>query len=62
MGGLTSTSATEQYEIISLAEGSTLPVKQMLAEISVPHNTFYLWYEPYQQTIMAGLQPVPKVL
>jgi putative transposase len=56
MGGLTRTSASEKYEIIRLVEDSVLPVKQTLAEISVPRSTFYRWYEQYQRDGIDGLQ------
>jgi transposase InsO family protein len=36
-------------------EGSSLPVKQTLAELDIPRSTFYRWYERYLQLGDAGL-------
>jgi transposase InsO family protein len=42
-------------EIIHIVEGSSLPVKQTLAELDIPRSTFYRWYARYQQAGYDGL-------
>lgn len=56
MGRLMRYSAAEKYEIIQLVEGSSLSVKQTLAELDVPRSTFYRWYERYQAAGYEGLE------
>jgi putative transposase len=56
MGRLTRNSATEKLEIIRLVEGSSLPVKQTLAELDIPRSTFYRWYDRYLEAGYDGLQ------
>ena len=63
MGQLTRYSAAEKYEIIQIVEGSSLSVKQTLAELDVPRSTFYRWYERYQTEGYEGLadrKPQPR--
>lgn len=55
MGRLTRSSATEKLEIIRIVEGSSLPVKQTLAELDIPRSTFYRWYDRYLETGYEGL-------
>ena len=55
MGRLTRCSASEKLEIIRLVEGSSLPVKQTLAELDIPRSTFYRWYERYLEAGYDGL-------
>jgi putative transposase len=56
MGRLTRNSAAEKLEIIRLVEGSSLSVKQTLAELDIPRSTFYRWYDRYLETGYDGLQ------
>jgi len=56
MGQLMRYSAAEKYEIIQIVEGSSLSVKQTLAELDVPRSTFYRWYERYQAEGYEGLE------
>lgn len=63
MGQLMRYSAAEKYEVIQLVEGSSLSVKQTLAELDVPRSTFYRWYERYQAEGYEGLvdhKPQPR--
>jgi putative transposase len=55
VGRLTRCSASEKLEIIRLVEGSSLPVKQTLAELDIPRSTFYRWYARYQEAGYDGL-------
>lgn len=55
MGRLTRSSATEKLEIIHIVEGSSLPVKQPLAELDIPRSTFYRWYARYLEVGYDGL-------
>ena len=50
------TSAAEKFEIIRLVEEAALPVKRGLAELDVPHSTFYRWYKHYQEAGYDGLE------
>jgi len=52
---MTRYSQAEKMEIIRLVETSDLPVKQTLAELEVPHSTFYDWYRCYSDQGFAGL-------
>lgn len=45
MGRVTRSSAAEKLEIIRIVEGSSLSVKQTLAELGIPRSTFYRWYD-----------------
>ncbi|MGB8332523.1 MAG: IS3 family transposase [Polyangiales bacterium] len=40
--------APEKLEIIRLVEQSHLPVRRTLEKLSIPHTTFYRWYDRYQ--------------
>jgi len=55
VGRVTRSSAAEKLEIIRLVEGSSLPVKQTLAELGVPRSTFYRWYQRYLEAGYDGL-------
>ena len=52
---MTRYSQAEKMEIIRLVETSDLSVKQTLAELDVPHSTFYDWYRRYSNRGFAGL-------
>lgn len=56
MGQLKHYSASEKRELIRLVEGSSLSVKQTLAELDIPRSTFYRWYARYRQAGETGLQ------
>lgn len=56
MGHLTRSSAAEKLEIIRLVEGSSLSVKQTLAELDIPRSTFYRWYDRYLEAGYDGLR------
>ena len=45
----------EKMEVIRLVEGSSLPVRQTLAELGVPRSTFYRWYAAYAREGYDGL-------
>ena len=49
-------SASEKMEIISLVEGTDLPVQATLRQLGVPRSTFYGWYERYVEHGFEGLQ------
>ena len=55
MGRMTRSSAAEKMEIIRIVEESALPVKQTLAELDIPHSTFYRWYDRYLEAGYDGL-------
>ncbi len=55
MGRVTRSSAAEKLEIIRLVEGSSLPIKQTLAELDIPRSTFYRWYDRYLEIGYDGL-------
>jgi transposase-like protein len=40
-------SATEKLEIIGLVEQSHLPQRRCLANLGIPRQTFYRWYDRY---------------
>jgi putative transposase len=42
-------SPVEKLEIILLIENSSLSIKATLAELDVPHSTFYRWHLRYQE-------------
>ncbi len=42
-------SASEKFEIIELAEQSSLSIRRTLAPIGTPRSTFYDWYSRYQE-------------
>src|SRR5215475_6835655 len=42
-------SASEKFEIIELAEQSSLSMRRTLAPIGIPRSTFYDWYSRYQE-------------
>ena len=48
--------ASEKLEIISLVEGSHLPVKRTLEKLGVSRPTFYRWYDRFLQLGEAGLE------
>lgn len=56
MGRVTRSSAAEKLEIIRIVEGSSLSVKQTLAELDIPRSTFYRWYDHYLEAGYDGLQ------
>ena len=37
----------EKLEIIRLVERSSLSVRRTLAQLDIPHATFYRWYQRY---------------
>ena len=55
MGRMTRSSAAEKMEIIRIVEELALPVKQTLAELDIPHSTFYRWYDRYLEAGYDGL-------
>lgn len=55
MGRMTRSSAAEKMELIRIVEDSGLPVKQILAELDIPHSTFYRWYNRYLEAGHDGL-------
>ena len=39
--------ATEKQEIIRTVEDSSLGIRRMLRQLSIPKSTFYHWYDRY---------------
>jgi transposase InsO family protein len=39
--------ASEKLEIIRLVDGSSLSVRRTLAQLGIPHSTFYSWYDRF---------------
>ena len=55
--------SAEKLEIIRLVEQSSLPVRRTLAQLGIPHSTFYAWYERYLARGIGALedgQPAPR--
>jgi putative transposase len=53
----------EKLEIIRLVEQSALPVRRTLAQLGIPHATFYSWYGRYLARGAGALgdgQPAPR--
>ena len=48
-------SQSEKMEVIRLVEGSSLPVRQTLAEFDIARSTFYRWYAAYARSGYDGL-------
>jgi len=48
-------SQAEKMEVIRMVEGSSVSVKQTLAEFSINRSTFYTWYKKYQEHGYDGL-------
>ena len=48
--------ASEKMEIVRLVEGTELPVRATLRQLSVPRSTFYGWYQSYLALGFDGLQ------
>jgi transposase-like protein len=52
--------AAEKLEIIGLVEQSSLPVRRTLAQLGIPHSTFYRWYQRYlTRGAAAGVEQTP---
>jgi putative transposase len=49
-------SSSEKLEVIHLVERSHLPVTRTLDKLSIPHTTFYRWYDRYQIGGPEGLE------
>ena len=48
--------ASEKMEIIRLVDGTDLPVRVTLRQLSVPRSTFYDWYQRYEAEGFDGLE------
>ena len=47
--------ASEKMEIISLVEGTDLPVRAMLRQLGVPRSTLHGWHQCYVDKGFDGL-------